>query len=222
MTGTMDADRTILGIAGFAVVALMLPAVASPSCTQRRRRVRPRRSSPTCALPSLVLASVFLSALGWGGVLLVFASCALRRPPRARGWHRRLAHVASVGCAATAVAILTALTFVGVVAYRAPAIDPETASVLYDRWRRREPHDAFPNAIYVDRERHRDCADVRLPALDRARCSSRRGDSSRLGRVLGARGRFRTVGRPTERRRRSRTPPGSPRLAAVSRAYARR
>ena len=57
--------------------------------------------------------------------------------------------MAFLGCAATAVAILTALTFVRIVAYRTPAIDPETASVLYDAGGVANLMTAFPNAIYV-------------------------------------------------------------------------
>ena len=99
---------------------------------------------------SLVLASLCLSALGWGGVLLVFAAALYAVLRRAEGGTAVWSHVAFVGCAATAVAILTAITFVGIVAYRAPAIDPETASVLYDAGGVANLMTAFPNGAPKD------------------------------------------------------------------------
>ena len=150
VTDATHVDRTILGLAGFAVVALMLPGVAvailypAPSPGAAAALV-----AHLARYRSLVLASVFLAALGWGGVLLVFAAALYAVLGRAEGGAAIWSHVAFVGCAATAVAILTVLTFFGIVAYRVPAIDPETASVLYDAGGIANLMTAFPNAIYV-------------------------------------------------------------------------
>ena len=150
MTDTMDADRSILGISGFAVVALMLPGVAvailypAPSPSAAAALV-----AHLARYRSVVLATVYLAALGWGGALLVFAAALYAVLRSAEGESAIWSHVAFVGCAATAVAILTVLTFVGIVAYRAPGIDPETASVLYDGGGVANLMTAFPNAIYT-------------------------------------------------------------------------
>ncbi len=145
-----DRDRTIAGGAAVAVVALMLPAVVVAVLLPA-----PDPAAAAALVAHLaehrvpILAVLYLSALGWGGAFLVFASGLYAVLRRAEGESAVWSLVACGGCVAAAVAILTALTFLGIVAYRAPDIDPRTASVLYDAGGIANLMTAFPNAVYT-------------------------------------------------------------------------
>jgi hypothetical protein len=145
---TREQERTITGWAALVVVVLMLPTIAvavlhptPPAASALVAYLAEHRSS--------ILASIYLSALGWGGGLLVFAAGLYTVLRRAEGESAVFSLVAFGACVATAVAILTAVTLIGAVAYRAPDIDARTASVLYDAGGFANLMTAFPNAIYT-------------------------------------------------------------------------
>jgi hypothetical protein len=145
-----EQERRITGWAAVAVVALMLPGIAvavvypAPSTAAAAALV-----AHLTAHRFSVLAAIYSSALGWGGGLLVFAGGLYAVLRRAEGERTALSFVAFGACVATSVAILTALTLFGTVAYRVPDIDPNVASLLYDAGAVANLMTAFPNAVYT-------------------------------------------------------------------------
>jgi hypothetical protein len=145
-----DHDRTTTGGAALAVVVLMLPAIVVAVLFPAPDPATATALVAHLAGPRMaILVALYLSALGWGGALIVFASGLYAVLGRAEGESAVWSRVAFGGCVATAVAILTALTFIGIVAYRAPDIDPRMASVLYDAGGLANLMTAFPNAAYT-------------------------------------------------------------------------
>lgn len=146
----MTDDRTLTGVAALAVVVFMLPAIVIAVLFPA-----PTPDAAAALVAHLtdhrapILAAIYLSALGWGGALLVFAASLSTVLRRAEGESAPWSLAAFGACVATSVAILTALTFLGVVTYRAPDIDPRTASVLYDAGGIANLMTAFPNAVYT-------------------------------------------------------------------------
>jgi hypothetical protein len=150
----MDARRRVERITAFAAlgtVLLMVPVVVVGLLYPA-----PTSSEPAAQLVThlsdhrvVILLSLYLSALGWGGLLLVFAGGLWAILRRAEGDPGVWSLVAFGACSVTAAAILVFDTLFGAIVYRAPAIDAAVLSVLYDSAAVANQMTAFPNAIYT-------------------------------------------------------------------------
>lgn len=150
MVGAQARDEKITGTAALIIVLFMLPGIGVAAFYPQ-----PTLAEPTSLVAYLaahrtaLLASSYLAALGWSGVLCVFAGGLWAILSRAEGGSGVWSIVAFGACIATAVAIGVAITFWGVVIFRAPAIDASLASVLYDAGAFANLMTAFPNAVYT-------------------------------------------------------------------------
>jgi hypothetical protein len=99
-------EERITALAAASVVALMLPGVAVAVLYPAPPTTSPEPFLAYLALHrSALLASIFLAALGWCGVLCVFAGGLLSMLRRADRANSAWPWVAFGGCIATAVAI---------------------------------------------------------------------------------------------------------------------
>ena len=144
-------EERITGLAALGVVLCMLPAMvffsmypapqASLSVATIARHFDDHRSA--------ILTVTYLTALGWGGLLLVFAGGLRAILARAEGESTVWATVAFGACLVTAALILVVVTLQGLIAYRAPYIDNAVLSTLYDGVGIANQMTAPPNAVYA-------------------------------------------------------------------------
>lgn len=145
-----ERDERITGLAALSTVVLMLPAVIVAALYPV-----PTGGDPTELVAHLarhrvpILVALYLGALAWGGMLVVFAGGLWALLRRGEGEGGVWALVAFGACVATAAAILVALAIMDIVVYRAPGIDPAVASLLYHAANVANLMTAFPNAVYT-------------------------------------------------------------------------
>jgi hypothetical protein len=93
--------------------------------------------------------TLYLSALGWGGLLIVFGGGLFAVLRQAEGGSGVWSTIAFGACVATAVTILAVYTLLVALVHRAPALDPTSLPVLFDAMLVGNLITAYPNAVYV-------------------------------------------------------------------------
>ncbi len=144
-------EERVTGLAALGTVVLALPVFAiavlypTPPASAGAESLVENLAEHRLAFQ----VGLYLSALGWSGVLLVFAAGLWAILRRAEGDSGVWSLVAFGACVATSAAILVCILLAAALVYRAPNIDAATASVLSDASGIANLMTAFPNAIYV-------------------------------------------------------------------------